>query len=105
MSEKIYNKLVRDKIPQIIKKDNKEYEIKIVEKDELTKLLNLKLQEEVSEYLESNEVEELADILEVIYGILDSKNISKEELEDIRIKKKKERGGFEEGIKLIKVFK
>lgn len=104
MSEKIYNKLVRDKIPQIIKKDNKEYEIEIVEKDELIKLLNLKLQEEVTEYLESNDIEELADILEVIYGILDSRNISKKKLEDIRIKKKEERGGFEEGVKLIKVY-
>ncbi len=104
MSEEIYNKLVRDNIPEIIASSNKKCEIKIVEKDELTELLNLKLQEEVSEYLESNEVEELADILEVIYGILDSKNISKEELEDIRIKKKEERGGFKEGIKLIKVL-
>jgi len=104
MREKIYNKLVRDRIPEVIANSNKQYETKIVEGNDLKELLNLKLQEEVSEYLETNDIEELADIMEVVYGILDSRNITKEELEVIRIKKKEERGGFTKGIKLIKVY-
>lgn len=104
MSEKIYNKLVRDKIPEIIEKNNKEYEIEIVSKEDLQELLDKKLTEEVDEYLESKDIEELADILEVIHGILESKNISFDELEKIRLNKKEERGGFSKAIKLIKVY-
>ncbi|MBS4539011.1 nucleoside triphosphate pyrophosphohydrolase [Clostridium sp. D2Q-11] len=104
MSEKIYNKLIRDKIPQIIEENNKEYVIEKVNERELSQLLNKKLQEEVDEYLESEEVEELADILEVIHGILDTKNISFKELEKIRESKKHKRGGFSKGVKLIKVI-
>lgn len=84
-------------------KRQKEYITEITEGQELKKLLDNRLQEEVEEYLESDEVEELADILEVIHCILEYKNISLENLEKIRIKKKEERGGFSEGIKFIKV--
>lgn len=104
MSEKVYDKLVRDKIPEIIEKSNKKLEIEIVSKEVLLDLLNKKLTEEVNEYLESKDVEELADILEVIHGILENKNITFDELEKIRLNKKAERGGFSKGIKLLKVF-
>jgi len=103
MSVKIYNKLVRDRIPDIIENDNRVYEAEMVDKDELKVLLKKKLVEEVIEYFESSDIEELADILEVIHGILENENISFEELEKIRINKKEERGGFSKGIKLIKV--
>ncbi|MCC5910980.1 MAG: nucleoside triphosphate pyrophosphohydrolase [Clostridiaceae bacterium] len=104
MSEKIYNKLVRDDIPKIIENNNKRYETEVVEGEELEELLNQKLQEEVQEYLESNDIEELADILEVVHGILHHRNVTMEELEDVRIRKKEERGGFIKGIKLTKVY-
>lgn len=104
MSEKIYNKLVRDKIPKIIENANKKYVIETVDKDTNDELLDKKLQEEVNEYLESKEIEELADIMEVIHGILNNRNITVEELEDIRLKKKEERGGFSKGIRLVKVI-
>ncbi|MTI69193.1 MAG: phosphoribosyl-ATP pyrophosphohydrolase [Firmicutes bacterium] len=104
MKEIIYNKLVRDKIPNIIEDDNKEYLTEIVKGDELKELLNKKLREEVEEYIESNDIEEIADILEVIYAIIENNNISKKEVEKIRKNKKENRGGFKEGIKLIKVF-
>jgi len=104
MSEKIYNKLVRDDIPKVIEASNKKYETEIVKGEELSKLLNEKLKEEVNEYLESYDIEELADILEVIHGILHNKGVTLEELEAIRIKKKEERGGFLEGVKLLKVY-
>ena len=66
--------------------------------------LNKKIQEEVQEYLESNNIEELADIVEVIYGILDAKNISMEEFEDVRKSKVQKRGAFKEKIFLERVL-
>lgn len=73
---KQFNKLVRDKIPQIIK-DNGEFPIyKTLSDLEYKKELDLKLQEEVSEYLKDDNVEELADIAEVLEAILKSKNKS-----------------------------
>lgn len=104
MNVKIYNKLVRDDIPKVIEESNNKSEIEVVKGEELSKLLNEKLQEEVNEYLESNDIEELADILEVIHGILHNKGITIEELESIRSNKKEERGGFLKGIKLLKVY-
>ncbi|SET77133.1 Predicted house-cleaning noncanonical NTP pyrophosphatase, all-alpha NTP-PPase (MazG) superfamily [Natronincola peptidivorans] len=104
MSEKIYNKLVRDDIPKAIEENNKKCETEIVKGEELKQLLNEKLQEEVQEYLETNDVEELTDIVEVIHGILHHRNVTMKELEDIRIKKKEERGGFTKGVKLVKVY-
>ena len=65
--------------------------------------MNTKLQEELDEYLESGQIEELADILEIIYAIIDFKEISREELEKIRKEKQKERGGFAEKLFLIGV--
>ncbi|WP_353892400.1 nucleoside triphosphate pyrophosphohydrolase [Proteinivorax hydrogeniformans] len=105
MQQEIYNKLVRDKIPEIIKASNKHCECAYVTDSELQKLLDEKLIEEVNEYLESGKTEELADIIEVIYGILKIKGIDSPELEAIRLKKKRERGGFEKGVLLKKVWK
>jgi len=104
MTKKIYNKLVRDKIPEIIEKSGSKCTVEVVDKKELEELLNKKLQEEVEEYLQSNDIEELADIIEVLYGILEVRNTSVEELETIRKKKKDERGGFSKGIKLIDTY-
>lgn len=103
MDRKIYNKLIRDNIPDIIKADGKECTVETVEGEELAKLLNEKLQEEVDEYIASNDIEELADIVEVIHGILHNRGVTVEELENMRLKKKKERGGFSKGIKLLEV--
>ena len=66
--------------------------------------LNTKLSEEVNEYLESSELEELADIFEVLYAILDAKKVSKEDLEDIRIAKVEKRGAFKERIFLENTY-
>lgn len=100
-----HNKLVRDNIPKIILKDGKTPIIEKVSQNEHLKLLNEKLYEELEEYTESNSIEELADIVEVIYGILNIKNISLDEFEKIRRNKANERGAFNEGIKLISVQK
>lgn len=102
--EKVYGKLVRDKIPKIINESGKECIIEIMDDEEYEGELNKKLVEEVKEYIESENIEEIADILEVIYSILEFKNISIEEVEKIRLEKREKRGGFERKIKLIKVF-
>jgi len=92
---KIYNKLVRDKITDIIEADGRIAKYRILDENEYRRELNKKLQEEVKEYLEDNNVEELADIVEVIYGILNSTDVSIKEFEKIRINKQEKRGAFE----------
>ncbi|WP_292378015.1 hypothetical protein [Methanosarcina sp. UBA289] len=60
--------------------------------------LENKLEEELKEYLESKELEELVDLLEVIYRIAELRGSSKAELEAIRQRKKQEKGGFEKNL-------
>ena len=100
---KIYNKLVRDKIPEIIKRDNCNPNIRILDEKEYKKELDKKLLEEVNEYLKDDNIEEIADILEVLYAILDTKNTSKEEVDRIRINKVEKRGAFKNKIFLENV--
>jgi len=75
---KIYNKLVRDNIPEIMIKNGAKPVTRILTEEEYLKELNKKLLEEVNEYLESGSIEELADIEEVIIAILNAKKTSKE---------------------------
>ena len=98
-----YDKLVRDKIPEIIRQAGKQPITDILSQDDIAAALNRKLQEEVQEYLESGSVEEMADILEVLHGIAFHKGISWSEVESARIQKRNERGGFEKGIRLLEV--
>ncbi len=97
---KVYNKLVRDKIPEMIINENRHPVTRILDNDEYRVELNKKLQEEVKEYIEDNNVEELADIVEVVYGILDSMDISIEEFESVRKAKVDKRGAFKDRIYL-----
>ena len=91
-------KLVRDKIPQIIKKSGQFPITHTARGDEYRKKLVEKLQEEVLEYVESGRVEELADILEVMYALGDFQKVSMEKIEQIRIEKAKKRGTFTKRI-------
>ena len=96
---KIYNKLVRDKIPEIINsKPNTKCSTQTLSNEDYLKQLNTKLQEEVNEYLESESVEELADIEEVLRAILDAKNVSYENFETLRLNKQQKRGAFKNKI-------
>ncbi len=95
---KIFNKLVRDKIPEIIESDNHIATTRILSDEEYLFELNKKIQEELAEYLESGEVEELADLEEVLRAILNAKNISYENFEAIRISKSQKRGAFNKKI-------
>lgn len=98
---RVYNKLVRDNIPEIIEKEGKKVTTKILNDEEYREELNRKLQEEVKEYLDDKNVEELADIVEVIYGILNSMNIPIQKFEEVRKSKADKKGGFEKRIYLI----
>ena len=101
--KKVYNKLVRDKIPEIIKEDGRECDVEIATNEEKYKLLEAKLQEEVNEYLEDKNLEELADVMEVLFGLAEALGYNEEDLLKARNKKLNERGGFKEGIVLKSV--
>ena len=101
---KHYHKLVRDKIPQIIKAAGRNCTCSVLSDQEYLTLLDAKLNEEVAEYQESGALEELADILEVIHAIAAARGSSIGEVEAIREAKLEERGGFEQRILLEDVF-
>ncbi|SHJ74056.1 Predicted house-cleaning noncanonical NTP pyrophosphatase, all-alpha NTP-PPase (MazG) superfamily [Clostridium amylolyticum] len=101
---KSYNKLVRDKIPEIIKEAGKTCNIRYADEKEQLKLLEEKLQEEVSEYIEAKNLEELADIMEVLFGLAKNLGFCEEDLLKCREDKRSKRGGFEEGVVLLEVY-
>ncbi|MBU0598281.1 nucleoside triphosphate pyrophosphohydrolase [Patescibacteria group bacterium] len=93
-----YDKLVRDKIPEIIKKDNLTPVTHIADKQEYWNKLKKKLLEETGEFMATEKIDELADIIEVINALAKTKNITPAELERIRAKKSKTRGSFDKKI-------
>ncbi len=99
-----YQKLIRDKIPEIIKASGKSYDVRTADKEEYNELLKKKLQEEVQEYLEDDNLEELADIMEVLYAIASSLGYKEEDLDNKRKGKREERGGFEKGLVLERTY-
>lgn len=96
-----FNKLVRDKIPDIIKAKGETPVTRILDDGEYRLRLEAKLTEEVAEYLESKDLEELADILEVLYALAEAAGHSKEDLHNAQKAKNGSRGGFEKKILLI----
>lgn len=100
----IYNKLVRDKIPENIDKiEGRKSNYKILEDKEYIEELDKKLFEEAHEFIEEHSVEELADLMEVIYTIMKINNISIDDVENARKIKKDKKGGFNNRIYLIDV--
>lgn len=97
----VYNKLVRDKIPEIIEQNGGKAEIRVLSDEEYRAYLEAKLDEEAGEYHREKNAEELADILEVVYALAASIGCSKEELLELYQKKHDARGGFEKRILLI----
>lgn len=97
-----YDKLVRDRIPEIIINNGGTCETTIVSGKEYHTYLDRKLDEEIAEFRESNSPEEIADIMEVLYALSKEMGVSEEELNRIRDEKREKRGGFEKGIVLRK---
>lgn len=91
-------KLVRDRIPEIIKNDGKTPIIKILSNEDYLKELDKKLNEEVAEYQADKSFEEMADVLEVLFAICEARGHSVEELMRMRDVKKNARGGFKDKI-------
>ena len=78
--------------------------MEIADKEQRTELLEAKLMEEVNEYLEDKNLEELADVMEVLFGLAHNLGYSEEDLLNKRREKLEERGGFKEGVVLKKVY-
>ena len=103
----VYNKLVRDRIPEIIEGTGKSITSHMLSNDDYKLELKKKLSEEVEEYLntkgDQDAIEELADIMEVMTSLAQVHHASIEDVEKVRHRKVKERGGFEKKIFLVEV--
>ncbi len=98
-----HNKLIRDKIPEIIESSGRTPVIRTLDDAEYLTELDRKLNEECAEYQADKSLEELADMLEVIYAIAEARGHSLEELEQVRAEKAVKRGGFRKCIYLERV--
>lgn len=101
MKTKEYNKLVRDKIPEIIERQGATCKTRILSDEEYIKMIDQKLDEELSEYQAEPCLEELADLVEVIYAAAVARGYTIDELHTLRVQKAELRGGFEKKILLI----
>ena len=89
-----YKKLVRDKIPDIIKANGGECKFHVAKKNEFAGLLGEKMFEEANELIKNPCAEEIADVLEVIEAIARMNRINIDEIKEAKKKKREERGGF-----------
>jgi len=101
--KKTYNKLVRDKIPQIIEAQGKTCVVRKLSNEEYLKMVDAKLDEELAEYHKDQNLEELADLLEVIYAAARARGFTLEQLEKLRAEKAAKRGIFREKLLLLEV--
>lgn len=98
-----YHKLVRDKIPEIIKASGKTCITEILSDEDYLRMLDAKLDEELKEYHEDQNLEELADLYEVLLAVTEARGYTIKELEKLRREKAEERGGFSKKILLKEV--
>ena len=101
---KTYNKLVRDLIPDIIEASGAKCKTKILSNDEYLEMIDKKLDEELLEYHADQNIEELADLLELIYAAAIARGYTIKELEEVRSMKAEKRGGFSKKIFLIETI-
>ena len=99
----MYNKLVRDRIPEIIRADGKRLKSRVLDDTEHLEALLKKLEEEVAELVEARNVEEMADVHEVLIALAEALHIDRQELEKVRRGKAAKRGGFQQKIFLEEV--
>ena len=95
---KTFNKLVRDRIPEIIRGNGETPTVRILGDEEYGRELNKKLQEEVNEYLADENIEELADIEEVLRALISLKGVSYQDFDKMREEKCEKRGAFKDRI-------
>lgn len=100
---KQYHKLVRDRIPESIEASGKTCVYETLSDEDYLRLLDEKLNEELAEYQESKSLEELADLLEVMWAVVKARGWTIEQLEQVRAEKAARRGGFEKKILLKEV--
>jgi predicted house-cleaning noncanonical NTP pyrophosphatase (MazG superfamily) len=98
--KKIYQKLVRDRIPEIIEKDGKDYQISQLRGEDLTRFALKKLREEVQEFVENPCAEEAADIEEILAFVCTRLSIGPTAIKAQRLSKRAARGGFDMGMLL-----
>ncbi|OPY29909.1 MAG: hypothetical protein A4E28_00629 [Methanocella sp. PtaU1.Bin125] len=98
-SSDIVGKLVRDRIPAIMRAEGKSPEVERISGERLRQALKDKLVEEAAELRAAADIrEELADVLEVADALADAYGLDREEVAAIRRKKHADRGGFREGF-------
>lgn len=97
---RVYNKLVRDRIPEMIAASGRQCAERVLDDDAYIASLNQKLGEELQEYLATQGVEELADLVEVVCAIVEFKGLTWEQFERIRLGKREDRGGFSQRLYL-----
>lgn len=100
-----YNKLVRDNIPDIIENNGQIAKTAVLDDDKYTAALEKKLKEETREYLQSKELTELADILEVVEALAKNQCSSFDEVLELKKQKQEKNGAFDKRIFLINVKK
>ncbi|MBE7005937.1 MAG: phosphoribosyl-ATP pyrophosphohydrolase [Ruminococcaceae bacterium] len=100
---KTYNKLVRDRIPEIIEASGKSCSTEILSAEDYLRMVDAKLDEELAEYHKDQNIEELADLLEIIRAAVIARGYTIEDLERVRAEKAAKRGGFEKRILLKEV--
>lgn len=101
---KTYNKLVRDRIPALIEADGNRCTVRTLDDSAYLAALEEKLSEELAEYRASGELEELADLLEVLRAVVRARGWSWAQLEAVRAEKAARRGGFAEKLFLETVW-
>lgn len=101
---KVYDKLVRDRIPEIIESSGNKCEIEVVSDEIALEYLYKKLNEEVSELLEDKNLDEIVDVMEVLFAIGSKYGYSEEDILDRRNEKKDARGGFKDNLILKKTY-
>lgn len=100
---KTYHKLIRDKIPQIIKSQGQCCIVRKLSDEEYLEMVDTKLDEELAEYHKDQNLEELADLVEGIYAAAEARGFTVEQLEQTRLQKKAQRGAFRKKLLLMEI--
>ena len=97
----VYNKLIRDRIPEIIESNGQTCICKVLDEQAYLAALDAKLSEELAEYQQDHSLEELADLLEVIHAVIKARGSTLQNVEAIRAEKARQRGGFDKRLYLL----